>query len=385
MTWSIVSGTRTGSGDGCMTGLKSRTRTTAFVTPTESVRISPGTRAREAENARLASTVNASSDAIYSVTRERVIGTWNAGAERMYGYAADEIIGQHVSIIIPQERQGEMEGIGEKLLRGESLVHFEFEHRRKDGARLPVLLTLSPIKDASGYVSGVSAISRDITEQKRDQAMLEQYEKVVEGSDDMIAVIDRTYRYLMANRALLRQHSRESGDLIGHSVSEVVGRTFFENVVKKNLDNCFAGNVVHFEINYRYPKLGRRDVFVSYFPIQGSHGIDRAACVMRDITERKRAEEALRNEKAFTDSIIDSLPDVFFILDSDRRFVRWNKNAGKALGYSSEEFAVLDPLSHVVEDERQLAASKFQEALTKGSAAGDFNLLAKDGRNIPSC
>ena len=104
---------------------------------------------------------------------------------------------------------------------------------------------------------------------------------------------------------------------------------------------------------------------------------------MRDITERKRAEEALRNEKAFTDSIIDSLPDVFFILDSDRRFVRWNKNAGKALGYSSEEFAVLDPLSHVVEDERQLAASKFQEALTKGSAAGDFNLLAKDGRKIP--
>jgi PAS domain S-box-containing protein len=104
---------------------------------------------------------------------------------------------------------------------------------------------------------------------------------------------------------------------------------------------------------------------------------------LRTRVEHQRAEEALHNEQAFTESIIDSLPDSFFIIDSTGRYVRWNRNAGKALGYSAEEFATLDFLAHVAEAERPLAASKMQEALTKGSASADFHLLAKDGRKIP--
>jgi PAS domain S-box-containing protein len=105
--------------------------------------------------------------------------------------------------------------------------------------------------------------------------------------------------------------------------------------------------------------------------------------IVRDITERKLTEEALQNEKAFTESIIDSLPDAFYVIDSGGRNLRWNKNVEKLLGYSSEELAALDPLANIVEDERPLAASKMQEALAKGSATAEIHLLTKDGRKIP--
>ena len=119
----------------------------------------------EAENARLAVIVNSSDDAIFSADREGLIVTWNAGAERMYGYAAEEITGKHFFILIPEEHRAELAGIEERLLRGGALAHFEQEDVRKDGSRIQVSLTLSPIKDATGFVAGVSVIARDITEQ----------------------------------------------------------------------------------------------------------------------------------------------------------------------------------------------------------------------------
>ena len=120
--------------------------------------------------------------------------------------------------------------------------------------------------------------------------MLQEYEKVVEGSDDMIAVIDREYRYLQANRVLRDQLGLERKDLVGHIVPEVLSEEFLERVVKNKLDECFQGDIVRYEMKARYPKLGERDVLVSSFPIEGSHGVDRALRVMQDNTERKRAQ-----------------------------------------------------------------------------------------------
>ncbi len=120
----------------------------------------------EAENARLAVLVNSSDDAIFSVTREGIIATWNAGAERMYGYTAVEIKGKHFSTLIPEDSRADLSGSQEKLFAGEALTHFEHNNMRKDGSRLIVSLTLSPIKDATGFVTGISGIARDITEQK---------------------------------------------------------------------------------------------------------------------------------------------------------------------------------------------------------------------------
>jgi PAS domain S-box-containing protein len=122
---------------------------------------------------------------------------------------------------------------------------------------------------------------------------LREYEKAVEGADDMIGVIDREYRYLLANRQYLRMRNLIREQVVGRFVPEVLGNEVFETVIKPKLDECFAGKVVTYEMRFSYPTVGERDLLLSYFPIEGPNGIDRAACILHDVTDRKRAEQAL--------------------------------------------------------------------------------------------
>src|SRR5208282_5923923 len=131
--------------------------------------------------------------------------------------------------------------------------------------------------DESGIACGMWAIVRDITARKWAEQMQQEYEKVVEGSDEMIAVVDRDYCYLLANRAFLDHSGLERKDVIGSSVPEVLGKEFFEKLGKHMLDECFQGNVVRYEAKRQYPQIGERDILASYFPIEGYHGVDRAA------------------------------------------------------------------------------------------------------------
>ena len=109
----------------------------------------------------------------------------------------------------------------------------------------------------------------------------------------MIAVVDREYRYLIANRKRLSQRNMRREQVVGRLVPEVLNKGFFEAIVKEKLDECFRGKVVRYDAILTYPELGERDLFISNFPIEGSGGVDRVACILQDITERKRAEEAL--------------------------------------------------------------------------------------------
>jgi PAS domain S-box-containing protein len=136
-------------------------------------------------------------------------------------------------------------------------------------------------------------VSLDITERKLAEEKLREYEKAVEGSEEMMAVVDREYRYLIANRKFISQRNMTKEQVVGHLVPEVLNKGVFETVVKEKLDECFRGKVVRYEMRYMYPELGERDLFISNFPIEGSGGVDRVACILQDITERKRAEEAL--------------------------------------------------------------------------------------------
>lgn len=115
----------------------------------------------------LASIVESSEDAIIGKTLDGVIVSWNAAAERIYGYLADEVKGKNITILVPPDRKDELARLYEALRRGESIPHVETFRLRKDGAVIDVALTLSPMRDESGQVTGVSAIERDITDRKR--------------------------------------------------------------------------------------------------------------------------------------------------------------------------------------------------------------------------
>ncbi|HMG76598.1 MAG TPA: PAS domain S-box protein [Pyrinomonadaceae bacterium] len=122
--------------------------------------------------ARLAAIVQSSDDAIVSKDLNGIIATWNIGAERLFGYTADEVIGKPISLLIPAERLDEEPSILERIRRGERIEHYETIRRRKDGTLLDVALTVSPIIDERGRVVGASKIGRDISERKRAEAEL---------------------------------------------------------------------------------------------------------------------------------------------------------------------------------------------------------------------
>ena len=125
-----------------------------------------------------AAIIGSAEDAIISKTLNGVILTWNPGAERVYGYAADETIGRHMTLLLPDDRPDEEASILERIARGERVEHFESVRRRKGGELIDVSLTISPIRDRHGRITGASHVGRDISERKKLDAQLRQTQKL---------------------------------------------------------------------------------------------------------------------------------------------------------------------------------------------------------------
>jgi PAS domain S-box-containing protein len=132
----------------------------------------------EAKNQQLAALVDSSGDAIVGMDLDRRITAWSRGAERLYGYSAEEIIGASISILIPPELGDETRTLADRLKRGEEISHFETIRLRKDGSRVNISLTLSPIRDGEGRIVGTAAVGGDITEQKSFQAQLNRAQRL---------------------------------------------------------------------------------------------------------------------------------------------------------------------------------------------------------------
>ncbi|MHB8214554.1 MAG: PAS domain-containing sensor histidine kinase [Candidatus Sulfotelmatobacter sp.] len=146
------------------------------------------TERKQAERATqlLAAIVDSSDDAIVSKNLDGVITSWNKGAERIFGYSAEEAVGRHITLIIPDERRGEEADILARLKRGERVDHFQTVRVRKDGGILDVSLTISPMRDPSGRIVGASKVARDITAQRRAEAALRQSEEELRALADSI-------------------------------------------------------------------------------------------------------------------------------------------------------------------------------------------------------
>jgi PAS domain S-box-containing protein len=154
---------------------------------------------------RLASIIESSDDAIVSKDLDGIITSWNGGAERIFGYMAEEIIGKPITILIPPEYQKEEETIMKRVRRGQRVEHYQTVRQRKHGSLIDISLTVSPLKNAQGSVIGASKIARDITEHKRSEAQIVNLGREAEHrTKNILATVLATVRL---------SHSDTSGDL----------------------------------------------------------------------------------------------------------------------------------------------------------------------------
>jgi PAS domain S-box-containing protein len=190
---------------------------------------------------------------------------------------------------------------------------------------------------ATGEAQRSLGISLDITERKMAEERLREYEEAVEGAEDIIGVVDREYRLILANRQYLKMRNMTREQVVGRFVPDVLGKEVFETVIKPKLDECFRGNVVRYEMRFSYPTVGERDLLLSYFPIKAANGtIDRVVSILHDITDRKRAEEVLlemnrtlevqgsllRSREELLSVFVKNVPAGVAMLDRDMRYLQ---------------------------------------------------------------
>jgi len=147
--------------------------------------------------------------------------------------------------------------------------------------------------DGNGRIVRIRGTAQDITERKQAEQKLREYERAIEGVEEMIVVVDREYRFVIANHPFLNFYKKAADQVIGHSISEIVDKEIFENAIKKNLEKSFGGQPAGFEVTFTSPELGARTVFATHLPIDGPHGVERVVAILQDITERKKAEKGL--------------------------------------------------------------------------------------------
>jgi PAS domain S-box-containing protein len=288
-------------------------------------------RALEATS-RLATIVESSDDAIIGKTLDGVITSWNRGAEELYGYAAAEVLGQPISMLVPPARSEELAPTLARLRRGERVEHFESVRVRKDGSLGDVSLSMFPLTGAGGDVIGAASIARYITERKRAEQTLrgseERFRSLVENATVGIYRTTPQGQILMANPTLVR----------------MLGFKDFEELAARNLEeDGFVPNYARRLFRERMEKDGEvRGVEEAWTRQDGSAIFVRESArairsedgkilyydgIVEDITEKKKAEEALR----LTQFSVEHASDSIFWMDKQGRILYVNEAACHSL------------------------------------------------------
>lgn len=251
-------------------------------------------RQNEDARMRLAAVVDSSTDAIISKDLNGMVTTWNAAAERMFGYSSREIVGHSIMTIVPPELQGEQLEAMRRIVQGEPVDHIETQRLRKGGDRIDVALTISPIRHTSGDIIGASQIARDISDRRRTEETRMRLAAIVESSDDAIISKDLDGIITSWNAGAKRLFGYDADEIVGHSVMRLIPRELHaeEPMILARLR---AGQrVEHYESKRRRKNGELIDVSLTISPIRDVTGkVIGASKIARDITDRKRAEAAL--------------------------------------------------------------------------------------------
>jgi PAS domain S-box-containing protein len=263
---------------------------------------------RDQSAARLAAIVESSDDAIISKDLNGYVTSWNAAAERMFGYAAAEIVGRHITTIIPAARRAEEDYVLSRIRAGIRTEHFETVRCRKDGTLVQVSLTVSPIRAAGGTIIGASKIARDIADRTLNERDALRLAAIVASSEDAIVSKDLNSIVLTWNAA--------AEEIFGYSAEEAIGQhigliipTDRLNEEDEVMDQIRAGRGVrHFETVRRRKDGTLLDISLTVSPIRAHSGeIIGASKIARDITQEKAMRRAAAESSRTKDEFLATL------------------------------------------------------------------------------
>ena len=321
--------------------------------------------------ASLAAIVASADDAIISNDLTGIIRSWNPAAERLFGYTAEEAVGQHIFLIVPENCHGQERAVLTRLLDESDIDHYETSRRRKDGVLLEMSVTVSPLRDASGRIVGVSNIARDISARKGLERDAMRLAAIVQSSDDAIVSKDLNGVILTWNPSAERMFGYTAAEAIGQSITMIIPeeRLHEEATVLRRIR---AGILVrHFE-TIRRRKDGREvQISLTVSPIRDANGtVIGASKIARDIGEQRRlreiADEAGRTKDEFLAVLSHELRTPLNTVLGYARMLRQpqvnmdDEKRERALGVLERNATILARLVDDVLDASKLMAGKLR-------------------------
>lgn len=343
--------------------------------------VSDRDRADKADH-RLAAIVDSSDDAIIGKDLDGTVTSWNKGAERLFGYTTEEMVGSPIDRLIPPDRKAEEPKILEQLRRGERVDHFESIRVAKDGRMIDISLMISPIRDSTGRVIGASKVGRDITERKMDERAIRERDDriraIVENVIDGLVTIDERGAIVTVNPAVRRLFGYGDEELIGSNVRMLMPEPYHSE--HDAYLSSYRQTGVRKIIGLGREVVGLRkdgstfplDLSVSEFESGGSRYF---AGILRDITERRRAEETIREHARLLNQALD--PIIAWVLGGTITY--WNEAAHGLYGFTAEE--AIGRVSHdLLETVFPDGIEAFEEALREnGGWDGKLRHRTKNG------
>lgn len=342
--------------------------------------------------------VESSNDAIFTIDTQGKFTFFNENVKRILGFSSKALVGRHFVEILPPESQKKALKFFSKGMKGEAGHKYELEVFRKEGSTATVELNMSTLFQ-DGKPVGRLGIARDITERKKAEVAIreseEKFRSIFENANDVIVFVDKKGRILEVNKKIEA--------MLGYKRDKIIGKNFaklgvfglkdaprilklFKDAVKKGwvleTDESKALNIMELKIKRKNGDIAL--VEASTTAVRKNGKLEGFLSIIRDVTERKRLEEALQKSEEYYRGLMENAADAIFVLNDNGRYLDANSKALELTGYGMEELLSKSVQELFSEDNQSHLAHKFQEVLKEGRCTcQDLDILRKDGAIAP--